>query len=155
MTIDRLMSEISDSKLPTSGQLERELSQAIARLYRDELGHSPGKITCKFFGNYLAIVIEKSRSTLERTLLKENQHSVFIKFNLAINNLVKSRLKVLIEQKLAVKVSNILFDSNLTTPHTGAIFILKQPPIVRPRRTTAKNKKNQLKNNKIDENNLN
>ncbi|MGL6340107.1 MAG: Na-translocating system protein MpsC family protein, partial [Waterburya sp.] len=45
-----------DKNLPTSGQLERTLAQSIQKLYRQELKHSPSKITCQLFGNQLAIV---------------------------------------------------------------------------------------------------
>ena len=126
------MLETIKHELPTYGQLERDLSQMIYKLYREEFGHSPSKITCKFFSNNLAIVIEDSLTTTEKTLLDKNKLHAFRSLNLAINSIIKSKLRSLIEQKLAVEVSNILFDSNLKTPHTGVIFILSQLPVVRP-----------------------
>ena len=65
------MLEIIQQKLPTYGKLERELSQTIYRLYRNELGHSPSKITCKFASNNLVIVIEDSLTTIEKTLFEK------------------------------------------------------------------------------------
>ena len=118
------MSETIKHELPTYGQLERELSQTIHKLYHEEFKHSPGKITCKFFSNNLAIVIEDSLTTIEKTLLEENKIDVVKKVNLAINNIIKSKLKILIEQVLAVEVCDILFDSSLETQHAGAIVIL-------------------------------
>ena len=52
------MLEIIKQKLLTYGQLERELSQTIYQLDREELGRSLSKITCKFVSNNLAIVIQ-------------------------------------------------------------------------------------------------
>ena len=107
------MLENIEHKLPTYGQLERDLSQMIYKLYREEFEHSPGKITCKFFSNNLAIVIEDSLTTIEKSLLEANKVNVVRNLNLAINNIIKSKLKILIEQVLAVEVCDILFDSSL------------------------------------------
>ena len=149
------MLKIIEQELPTYEQLETDLSQIIYQLYREEFGHSPSKISCKFFSNNLAIVIEDSLTTVEKSLLKENKFRAVRSLNLAINNIIKSRLKTLIEQKLAVEVSNVLFDFGLKTSHTGAIFILSQPPVVRPRKAFTKIQKSQPKNECIEENNFN
>ena len=142
-------------KIPTYGQLERDLSQIIYQLYREEFEHSPSKITCKFFSNNLAIVINDSVTTIEKSLLKGNKFHTVKNLNLAINSIVKSKLKTLIEQKLAVEVSNILFDFSLKTPHTGVIFILSQPPVVRPRTKTIIQKSQRKNKYKYtDENNF-
>ena len=141
-------------ELPTYEQLEIDLSQMIYLLYREEFGYSPGKISCKFFSNNLAIVVEDSLTTIEKSLLKENKLHAVRSLNLAINSIIKSKLRILIEQKLAVEVSNVLFDFSLKTPHSGVIFILSQPPVVRSRAMT-KIKKSQRENEYIDENNFN
>ena len=83
----------------------------------------------------LAIVIEDPLTTTEKNLLEKNELHLFKSLNLTINNIIKSKLKILIEQKLAVKVSNILFDFSLRDPCTGVIVILSQPPVVRSRKT--------------------
>ena len=132
----KLMLEIIKQKPPTYGQLKRKLSQIIYQLYREELGHPPGRITCKFFSENLAIVIEDSLTNIEKTLLESNKVNLVKNLNLAINNIIKSKLKILIEQVLAVEVCDILLDSSLETQHTGAIVILSQLPVVRPRTTT-------------------
>ena len=149
------MLENIEHKLPTYGQLERDLSQMIYKLYREEFEHSPGKITCKFFSNNLAIVIEDSLTTIEKSLLEANKVNVVRNLNLAINSIIKSKLKILIEQKLAVEVCNILFDFSLKTPHNGVIFILSQPPVVRSRKAITKIQKSQYKKKYVDENNFN
>ena len=149
------MSETIKHELPTYGQLERELFQTIYQLYRKELECSPSKITCEFISNNLAIVIEDSLTTIEKTLLKENKIDLVKKVNLAINNIIKSKLKILIEQVLAVEVCDILFDSSLETQHTGAIVILSQLPVVRPRQATTKFPKSQRKNEYSNESNFN
>ena len=141
-------------KLPTYGQLERDLSQMIYQLYREEFDHSPSKISCKFFSNNLAIVIEDSLTTIEKSLLKANKANVVRNLNLAINSIVKSKLKILVEQKLGVEVYNILFYFSLRTPDTGVIFILSQPPLVRHRKAITKNQKNKRKNEYVDKSNF-
>ena len=118
--------------LPTSGQLERNLSQGIQRLYRQELEHSPQKVTCQLFSNKLAIVIEDALTAIEKTLASsENDFSTVRQLNTVINQAIKPKLKALVETTLAVEVQDILFDSTFETNQTGAIMTLKQLPVVR------------------------
>ena len=118
-----------DRKLPTFGQLERQLSQSIQQLYREELGHSPQKVTCKFFKNQLSIVIEDALTAVEKTLVTKNSKNEIIEnLNLAINDTIKSKLKTITEAVLAVEVDDILFSSNINTMRAGAIVILSQIP---------------------------
>ena len=129
------MLEIIPQELLTCGQLERDLSQITHKLYREELGHSPGKITCKFFKNKLAIIIEDALPTLEKALMEEKKDCEIVKnLHLAINDIIKSKLKILIKEVLAVEVRDILFDSSLETHQAGAIIILNQLPTVRPQK---------------------
>ncbi|MDJ0596261.1 MAG: DUF2294 domain-containing protein [Pleurocapsa sp. MO_226.B13] len=127
--------------LPTSGQLERNLSQSIHKLYRQELEHSPSKVTCQLFGNQLAIVIEDALTAVEETLVNsEKSDNLAKKLNAAINRTIESKLKTLIEEILAVEVQDILFDSTFKSKRTGAIATLKQPPLVRNPQSIPKNK---------------
>ncbi|MGL5795908.1 MAG: DUF2294 domain-containing protein [Waterburya sp.] len=135
-----------DKNLPTSGQLERTLAQSIQKLYRQELKHSPSKITCQLFGNQLAIVIEDAITAVEKTLasLKDNNKTVK-ELNAAINETIESKLKTLIEEILAVEVNDLLFNSTLKTNLTGAIATLDKPPQVRNPQSIPKNKNNKAK----------
>lgn len=130
-----------DKNLPTSGQLERNLSQNIQKLYRQKLEHSPGKVTCQLFGNQLAIVIEDALTAVEKTLADTIQEDQTVEqLNSAINEAIESKLKTLIEKILGVSVNDILFDSTLETSRTGAIATLDQPPQVRNPESIPKNK---------------
>lgn len=131
-----------NQKLPTSGQIERELSQGVQKLYRQELEHSPGKVTCQLFGNQLAIVIEDSLTAVEKTLAdNETKDKKLKKINSAINDVIEAKLKDLIEEVLAVNVQDILFDTTLETSRTGAIISLNQAPEVRNPESIPKHKK--------------
>lgn len=132
-----------EKRLSTPGQLERNLSQSIIKLYRQQLKHSPSKVTCQLFGNQVAIVIEDAITAVEKTLAETtNQLEIVNQLNLAINNVIKTKLKILIEEVLEVEVKDILFDSTLATSRTGAIAILDQPPQVRNPESIPKNHNN-------------
>ncbi|MBE9048499.1 DUF2294 family protein [Pleurocapsales cyanobacterium LEGE 10410] len=47
-----------ENTLPTAGQLERQLSQALQSFYRQQFGHSIRKITCHLFTDKVAIIAE-------------------------------------------------------------------------------------------------
>ena len=135
-----------EQQLPTFGQLERSLSQNIQKLYREELEHSPQKVNSKFFGNRLAIVIEGALTKIEQILINEHHEQIVKDLNLAINSVIKPKLKTLIETVLEVEVEDILFDSTVETKRTGAIVILTQTPQVRTPKSLSRIPKIQRKN---------
>ena len=145
-----------DRKLPTCGQIERDLSQRIQKLYREQLGHSPRKVTCKLFDNRLAIVVDDSLTLLQKTLLEQDDPDETAKYvNLAVDNVIKSKLKIAIEDILGIEVYDILFDSSLKSHLAGAIAILTQSPSIRKRELMPKIRKDQSKNKSIkDESDL-
>lgn len=129
-----------NQELPTSGQLERDLSQKIQKLYRQELDHSTGKVTCQLFGNKLAIVIEQAITAVEKTLAEhQSDRAVLEELNVAIGESLKSKLKELVETISAVEVVDILFDSTFKSDCTGAIIVLKETPPVRNPQSIPKN----------------
>lgn len=129
-----------DKNLPTCGQLERNLSQSIQKLYRQELEHNPSKITCQLFGNQIAIVIEDALTAVEKTLAGvDDEFGTVKRLNSAINNAIKLKLKVLIEEVLAVTVQDILFDSTIETCRSGAIATFNRSPQVRNPESIPKN----------------
>ena len=136
-----------NKNLPTSGELERRLSQSIQKLYRQELEHSPSKVTCQLFGSQLAIVMEDALTAVEKTLADtEDQDSTVKQLNAAINDAIESKLKSLIEEILSVKVHDVLFDSTLETSRTGAIVTLSELPQVRNPESIPKSKNHDHKN---------
>lgn len=121
-----------DNNLPTRGQLERNLSQTIQKLYRQKLEHTPSKVTCQLFGSQLAIVIEDALTAVEKTLLDVGQETETVKqLSSTIDDIIESELKNLVETILSVKVNDILFDTALETGRTGIIVILDRLPEVR------------------------
>ena len=135
-----------DRKLPTCGQIERDLSQRIQKLYREQIGHSPRKVTCKLFDNRIVIVIEDSFTILQKTLIEEDNQNETAKYiNLAIDNVIKSKLKIAVEEVLEIEVYDTLFNSSLKSQQAGAIVILTQPPLVRSRELMPKIRKERSK----------
>ena len=135
------MLEIIQQKLPTYGQLERELSQTISQLYREELGRSPSKTTCKFVSNNLAIVIEDSLTAIEQVLADTQESNDTIgELNSAINQVIRAKIKATIEQVLSVEVKDILFDTSIQTKRASAIATLSKIPQVRNPESIPKNR---------------
>lgn len=129
-------------ELPTSGQLERDISQKVQKLYRQELEHCPQKITCHFFSNYLAIVIEDAITAVEKSLIVPNNKSQTVeRLNSAINDIIKLKIKSIVEEILAVEVDNILFNSTIKNNCAGAIVTLCQLPQLRNPESIPKIKK--------------
>ena len=128
--------------LPTSGQLERNLSQGILRIYRQELKHTPSKVTCQLFENKLAIIVENALTAVEQTLAAAgNNDNIVKRLSTTINDVIEIKIKDLIESILTVKVKDILFDSTVKTNCAGAIATLEHTPLVRNPESIPKNKK--------------
>lgn len=119
------------SEALTRGQAERMLSQRIQSLYRMQLGHQPGKITCQLFEEKLAIVIEDSVTQPEQLLAEEGRIELAEQVRADLDSAIRPHLKALIEEILAVEVLDLLSDATLQTGRTGMIVVLENPPQVR------------------------
>lgn len=115
----------------TRGQAERTLSQRIQAMYRSQLGHQPGKITCQIFDEKLAIVIEDSVTQPEQLLAEEGRVELAEQVRADLDSAIRPHLKTLIEDVLNVEVLDLLSDATLETGRTGMIVVLESPPQVR------------------------
>ncbi|MGF1542009.1 MAG: DUF2294 domain-containing protein [Pleurocapsa sp.] len=118
-------------KLPTRGQLERELSQKIQALYRQNLGHQPSKVTCKLFDDKLAIILDDSITSAEQILVEGGKEELAEKVRVNIDDAIQPELKQLIANILAVEILDILSDATLDTGRTGMIAVLGATPKIR------------------------
>lgn len=107
------------------------LSQRIQSLYRSQLGHQPGKITCQLFDEKLAIVIENSVTQPEQLLAEEGRVELAEQVRADLDSAIRPHLKALIEEILDVEVLDLLSDATLQTGRTGMIVVLESPPEVR------------------------
>lgn len=120
-----------ESSTPTRGQLERLLSQKLQALYREQLGHQPGKVTCQLFDEKLAIIVENSITPPEQVLANNGQHDLAEQVRNDLEKAIQPQLKALIEQVLGVTVLDLLSDATLETGRTGIIAVLDVTPEVR------------------------
>ena len=126
-----------DKRLPTRGQLERELSQNIRKLYRQELAHSPRKVTCTLFNNQLTVIIDGAITAIEKTIIDGDNGAEIVKcINSVISKMLKQNLKAIVEEILAVEVEDVLLDSAFKTERTGVLVTLIQSPKTRNSRFT-------------------
>lgn len=120
-----------ESSTPTRGQLERLLSQKFQALYRAQLGHQPGKVTCQLFDEKLAIIVENSITPPEQVLANSGQMELAEQVRTDLEKAIQPNLKALIEEVLGVAVLDLLSDATLETGRTGIIAILDVTPEVR------------------------
>lgn len=130
-----------ESSTPTRGQLERLLSQKLQALYRAQLGHQPGKITCQLFDEKLAIIVENSITPPEQVLANNGQTDLAEQVRTDLEKAIQPQLKALIEEVLSVAVLDLLSDATLETGRTGIIAILDVTPEVRNPEAVPKAKK--------------
>jgi uncharacterized protein YbcI len=130
-----------ESSKPTRGQLERLLSQRLQALYRDQLGHQPGKVTCQIFDEKVAIILEDSITPPEQLLADRGQADLAQQVRSELDEAIKPQLRVLIEEVLGVAVLDLLSDATLETGRTGIIVVLEVTPEVRNPEAVPKIKK--------------
>lgn len=117
------MSEKS-SNAPTRGQIERALSQSIQKLYREQLGHSTGKITCQLRDDNLTVVIESSLTQPEQVLLEGSEASQVEKIRANLDEAVRPKVIEIVQKTLNRPVVDILSDTTLETERTGLVIVL-------------------------------
>ena len=115
----------------TVGQLERELSQRLQALYRDQLGQRPSKATCQVFDSKVAIVLEGSVTQPEQLLAEEGQKELAEQVRADLDSALRPRIKQLIGEVLQVEVLDLFSDASWSTGRTGIIAVLSSTPAVR------------------------
>lgn len=120
-----------DKSVPTRGQIERELSQRLQTLYREQLGHKPGKITGQLTDATVIIVIEDSVTQPEKLLVDDGREQLAEQVRTDLDQAIRPSLVDLIEDVLKVPVIDLLSDAPLKTGNSGIIAILEQLPETR------------------------
>jgi uncharacterized protein YbcI len=115
----------------TAGQVERNLSQRVQALYRQQLGHSPGRIICQLFEKKVAIVIDNSMTQPEQFLAQDGQEQLANEMRTQIDQALRPQLRTLVEDVLGIPVLDIMSDATLDTERTGIIIVLEDAPQVR------------------------
>lgn len=117
---------------PTRGQMERSLSQQIQALYRNQLEHQPGRVTCQLLAEKLVVVIEDSITQPEQLLVEEGQTELVEQVRSGLSAAIEPQLKALVEEVLDVKVTDLMSDAKLESGRTGIIMMLSEMPQLRP-----------------------
>lgn len=118
----------------TRKQLEREISQSFYAFYRQTVGCSPQKVNCNLFANYLVIVAEEGITPLELTIKKSGEIEILCEMRRSINQVLKFRLKELVEEKAIVEVIDLICELNFDTGRIIATALLLEPPLLRSKK---------------------
>ena len=116
---------------PTCNQLEKNLSQGIKALYREQTAHPPQKITCKLFSRYLAIVNEEALTPVEKSLWGFGREELSKQIRSEIDKLIKPKLVELVESMTTAKIEEILSSVTFSSNKSGILVILSAPPLIR------------------------
>lgn len=117
--------------LPTLGQLQRSLTQRFQRLYRENLNHTPGKITCQILDEKLLFVIEDSVTKPEQLLLDEGQLELVEQVREDLAEALRPQIVEMVESILDRQAVDVLTDATLATGRTSMVIILSGPPEAR------------------------
>jgi uncharacterized protein YbcI len=115
-------------------QLQRVLSQKVQKLYKNQIGHSPGKVTCQIVDNTVTLIAEDSLTKLERLLIdgeKDTLTSVRVDVEQVRDDLDTAIRPLLIEalqEILEIEVVDILSDTTLETGRTAIVVVLSEAP---------------------------
>ncbi|MBD2078767.1 DUF2294 domain-containing protein [Leptolyngbya sp. FACHB-17] len=126
---------------PTRGQIERTIGQKLQALYRERTGQRPEKVTCQFFDEKLAIVLEQISTPAECFLIEVGQQEIAQLFRSELENQMKAETIALIEEVAAAAVVDVLSSTNLQAGVSALIAILKEPPSVRDPESIPKSKR--------------
>lgn len=119
------------SLYPTAGQLERDMSQKVRSMYRNQFGHQPSKVECHLLGNKLLISLEDVMTPIEKFLVEGESIHLVEQVRSCIDETIKPKIQELVEDILQVNVTNCLYDTAISTGCAGAILILANPPQTR------------------------
>ena len=118
------------NKVPTSKQVENELSQRIRAFYQEEINFAPKKVTCKLFSNYLAIVIDNAITPIEYNLWELGNKKLIEQVRREIDTTLKPKLSKLIAETLKVEVIELLNGAAFSTSRCIILAVFSKPPQV-------------------------
>ncbi|MCW5317337.1 DUF2294 family protein [Nostoc sp. KVJ3] len=125
------------------GELEREISHRVIKLYSERIGKSPSQIICHFFETEIVISIENSVTQAEHTLIRGGYASLAEQVRLYLEKIIKPELKNLIEEIIGQPVLDLMTNTNLATGRTGIIVVFNQlPDVPNPKSIAKRNVKN-------------
>lgn len=130
----------------TRGQLERTLSQKLQAFYHEKVGRRPERITCQFFDEKLAIVLEKVTIPSERLLLEGKRPDFAHELRLQLDIQMKPLLQALLEEILGTGVVTMLINTDLKKDVSGIIAVLSDIPSIRDPESIPKVKKEKVIN---------
>ncbi|MFQ4140416.1 DUF2294 domain-containing protein [Nodosilinea sp. PGN35] len=125
------MDNPSSTLPPTVGQLQRTLAQRFQRLYREQLNHATGKITCQLLDDKLLLVIEDSVTKPELLLVETGETELAEKVRADLATALRPQIVEITEKTLDRQVIDIMADATLETGRTGIVIILSSPPELR------------------------
>lgn len=117
--------------LPTRGQLERQLSQTLQLIYRQQFGHSVSKVSCHIFDNKVAIIAEDTITDIEKSLLGSLQLELVSSIRTVICKTFKVHVKQAIADVLHVEAIELLGSFNIDSGYLSMLVILNNAPEIR------------------------
>ena len=108
----------------------RSVSQAVHRLYRDELSHKVSRVTCNMMSDKLVIWIEGSVTSVGRILYQQEETDTQ-SLCAALQKVVHQSVVDIIEHELGVEVITLVSDTCYMKECTGLIAWLSECPAVR------------------------
>jgi uncharacterized protein YbcI len=124
--------------LPTSGQLERTLSQRMQALYRNQVGHRLDRVTCQIVDQKILIILENAVTPAEQLLAESGKEDLVEEIHANLNEVIRPKIIDLIEEVVGVSVVDLLSDAKLETERTGIIALLEKTPQTGDRSTNSK-----------------
>ncbi len=118
----------------TRGQIQRTLAQKIQKLYKNHIGHSPGKVTCQIIDNTVVAIAEDALTKLEKLLIegeKDDLTPVQVDVEQVRSDLdvaIRPVLVDMLEETLSVEVIDVLSDTTLETGRTAIVVVLSDAP---------------------------
>lgn len=117
--------------MPTRGQLERNISQAVQAIYRNRFGHVPGKVVCRLFDDNLTVIVEDAMTVTEKLLFERGKIDLAQNIRAQLNNLFLTDVREEVSRILSVGVADAIGNLMSQKGHLGIIVFLKSEPAVR------------------------
>jgi uncharacterized protein YbcI len=125
--------------LPTSGQLERTLSQSIQALYRDQMGHRLERVTCQIVDRKILIMLESAVTQPEQLLANSGKEELVEEIRSNLDEALQPQIRELVERVTGVDVVDLLSDAKLDTERMAIVAVLSEMPATSDRSTSSKN----------------
>jgi uncharacterized protein YbcI len=129
MQIDSIQAEASreGATLPSGGELNSAIANAVVRMIRDYVGRGPTKAQAFFHNNVVVVILHDTQTRAERSLVAAGQPDAVLGMRRRMHTTMRAELTALVEELTRCGVLACMGAADVEPDIASIVFVLDGP----------------------------